>query len=53
MGRAYPDRHNYIVREEGRQLADRYASLAAKPPKPEKKSSIGILLEEGVDEAAV
>ena len=50
--RAYHDRRNYVARENGARLAQRYASLAPKPPKPTKKR-IELILEEEEDETAL
>jgi regulatory associated protein of mTOR len=50
--KAYQEHRNFIVREQGRMLGQRYASLAPKPPKPKKQSIEQILEEEDEAELA-
>jgi len=50
--RAYQERRNHIVCEQGNKVALRYASLAPKPPKPKKKSIEQMLEEEDESELA-
>jgi regulator-associated protein of mTOR len=48
----YQDRRNFTVKENARQMAQRYASLAPKPPKAVKRG-IDLILEEDDEKAAL